>query len=69
MQLDYSPQVDVRAISGREKAVAEMAKYPVKTADLLTLDLNTAALAAYAVPCHARAAARYLRRAVPRNCP
>ncbi len=45
MQLDYSPQVDVRAISGREKAVAEMAKYPVKTADLLTLDLNTAALA------------------------
>ena len=38
MQLDYSPQVDVRAISGREKAVAEMAKYPVKTADLLTLD-------------------------------
>jgi plasmid rolling circle replication initiator protein Rep len=37
--VDYKPQTDIRAIkSGTAKAVAEVAKYPVKTAPILKLD-------------------------------
>lgn len=37
--VDYKPQIDIRAIkSGTAKAVAEVAKYPVKTAPILKLD-------------------------------
>lgn len=37
--VDYKPQTDIRAIkSGAAKAVAEVAKYPVKTAPILKLD-------------------------------
>ena len=36
--VDYKPQTDIRAIkSGTAKAVAEVAKYPVKTAPILSL--------------------------------
>lgn len=36
--VDYKPQIDIRAIkSGTAKAVAEVAKYPVKTAPILSL--------------------------------
>lgn len=36
---DYKPQTDIRAIkSGTAKAVAEVAKYPVKTAPILSLN-------------------------------
>lgn len=36
--VDYKPQTDIRAIkSGTAKAVAEVAKYPVKTAPILNL--------------------------------
>lgn len=36
--IDYKPQTDIRAIkSGTAKAVAEVAKYPVKTAPILSL--------------------------------
>ena len=36
--VDYKPQMDIRAIkSGTAKAVAEVAKYPVKTAPILSL--------------------------------
>lgn len=38
MKLDYTPQVDVRAVrNGNAKAIAELAKYPVKTAPILSL--------------------------------
>lgn len=37
--VDYKPQTDIRAIkSGTAKAVAEVAKYPVKTAPILSLN-------------------------------
>jgi plasmid rolling circle replication initiator protein Rep len=37
--VDYKPQIDIRAIkSGTAKAVAEVAKYPVKTAPILSLN-------------------------------
>lgn len=37
--VDYKPQTDIRAIkSGTAKAVAEVAKYPVKTASILKLN-------------------------------
>lgn len=37
--VDYKPQTDIRAIkSGTAKAVAEVAKYPVKAAPILKLD-------------------------------
>ena len=37
--VDYKPQTDIRAIKfGTAKAVAEVAKYPVKTAPILKLD-------------------------------
>ena len=37
-RVDYKPQTDIRAIkSGTAKAVAEVAKYPVKTAPILSL--------------------------------
>ena len=36
--VDYKPQTDIRAIkSGTAKAIAEVAKYPVKTAPILSL--------------------------------
>ena len=36
--MDYKPQIDIRVIkSGTAKAVAEVAKYPVKTAPILKL--------------------------------
>lgn len=36
--VDYKPQIDIRAIkSGTAKAVAEVAKYPVKTSSILSL--------------------------------
>lgn len=39
LNVDYKPQTDIRAIkSGTAKAVAEVAKYPVKTAPILKLD-------------------------------
>ena len=38
MNLDYLPLVDVRAVKGyNSKAIAELAKYPVKTAPILEL--------------------------------
>ena len=38
LEVDYKPQTDIRAIkSGTAKAVAEVAKYPVKTAPILSL--------------------------------
>ena len=37
--VDYKPQIDIRTIkSGTAKAVAEVAKYPVKTAPILSLN-------------------------------
>lgn len=43
LNVDYKPQTDIRAIkSGTAKAVAEVAKYPVKTAPILKLDDNEA---------------------------
>lgn len=37
--VDYKPQIDIRAIkSGTAKVVAEVAKYPVKTAPILSLN-------------------------------
>jgi len=39
LNVDYKPQTDIRAIkSGTAKAVAEVAKYPVKTAPILKFD-------------------------------
>jgi plasmid rolling circle replication initiator protein Rep len=40
MDLDYAPSIDVQAISPDEqkKAVAEIAKYPIKSADVLEID-------------------------------
>ena len=38
LNVDYKPQVDIKAIkSGTAKAVAEVAKYPVKTSSILSL--------------------------------
>lgn len=38
LNVDYKPQIDIRVIkSGTAKAVAEVAKYPVKTAPILKL--------------------------------
>ena len=40
MNVDYAPSIDVQAISPAEqkKAVAEIAKYPIKSADVLEID-------------------------------
>ena len=44
MRLDYDPNVDIRAVKAkdgnRRKAVAEVAKYPLKDKDILTKDLR-----------------------------
>lgn len=40
--VDYSPQIDIKAIKNTSKAVAEVAKYPVKTAPVLKLNNDEA---------------------------
>lgn len=46
MKLDYVPQIDVKAITDKCGAVAEVAKYPVKADTILHIrDRNTAAIA------------------------
>lgn len=47
MNLDYTPLVDVRVVKNSSaKAIAEIAKYPTKTADLLNLSNESQAIQA-----------------------
>lgn len=54
LKLDYDPQVDVRNIkNATSRVIAEVAKYPVKTADLLKLKNETQAVNALITLHHA----------------
>lgn len=47
LHLDYQPQVDVRVVkNATSRAIAELSKYPVKTADLLKLKNESQAVQA-----------------------
>lgn len=42
LNVDYNPQIDVKVVNSNAKAIAEVAKYPVKSDPILKLDLDEA---------------------------